>query len=453
MASAGDSKGLQIGIVGAGIAGLSAAIGLRKAGHDVEVFERSQFRNEAGAAVSMTPNGARILNGWGFDGVKAKGIENIQVRRPKGDTLENLGPPLFFDHVEEKYGAKWNFYHRVDVHNSLKEIATSPNAGAGKPVVVRLGSQVIDVDCENGIITVKNGGKYQKDLVVIADGQHDRFVKKITGVDVPMQRSGQTAYRCLIPFSEIMKDPETAALFEGQKPGFWAPSLPAKGTMCVTYPCRKGEVLNCIVLHRRLGQATATDKDVETIEDWNFPASHEDLKEILQGFHPAVTALMMKTPEVKVYTQMKRQPILTLTEGKAVLIGDAAHPMLLTHAQGTSSSIEDAASLEILLRDLPPSTSPSSPPSEVLLERLQLFQKLRLGRVSATQLLTDPVPPGPPALVGPKQDKLVEEIRKYYDGPLPPKDALPHSPPICDFFFGYDVRGEAEKILAEATKA
>jgi monoamine oxidase len=37
MEPASGKEGLQIGIVGAGLAGLSAAIGLRRAGHDVEV--------------------------------------------------------------------------------------------------------------------------------------------------------------------------------------------------------------------------------------------------------------------------------------------------------------------------------------------------------------------------------------------------------------------------------
>ena len=165
------TPGLKIGISGAGVAGLAAAIGLRRAGHTVTIFERSQFRNEAGAAVSIPPNGARLLEAWGFDTKKAGGIENIQVRRPKGDTLENMGPTLRFDHVEKTYGSKWNFYHRVDMHQELKDRALDPN-GPGKPAVIKLGSQVVDVDCEEGIITIKDGSKHQFDLVIIADGQH-----------------------------------------------------------------------------------------------------------------------------------------------------------------------------------------------------------------------------------------------------------------------------------------
>ena len=37
----GSTQSLKIIIIGAGIAGLSAAVGLRRAGHDVEVSRRS----------------------------------------------------------------------------------------------------------------------------------------------------------------------------------------------------------------------------------------------------------------------------------------------------------------------------------------------------------------------------------------------------------------------------
>src|SRR5271168_1097260 len=79
---------------------------------------------------------------------------SLQVRRPKGDTLEEMGKPLFFRDVERKYGTKWNFYHRVDAHNSLKELATDSSLPA-KPATIRLSSLVVEVDCECGILTLK----------------------------------------------------------------------------------------------------------------------------------------------------------------------------------------------------------------------------------------------------------------------------------------------------------
>ncbi|KAI0165905.1 hypothetical protein GGR57DRAFT_497369 [Xylariaceae sp. FL1272] len=50
------SRRLQAGVAGAGIVGLSAASALRRAGLDVEVFERSRFSNEIGAAITVPPN-------------------------------------------------------------------------------------------------------------------------------------------------------------------------------------------------------------------------------------------------------------------------------------------------------------------------------------------------------------------------------------------------------------
>lgn len=265
-----------------------------------------------------------------------------------------------------------------------------------------------------------------------------------------MKRSGQTAYRCLIPMKDILEDEDTKFLFEGQAPGFWAPALPAKGVMAVTYPCRNNEILNVLAVHRKLGQHATSEEDV-VIEDWNFPATHEDLEKVLDGFHPSVKKMFLKSPEVKVYTQMKRDPLSKMTKGKVVLIGDACHPMLLTHAQGVSSSIEDAAALELFLADVPASADVSSSPSEKLLQRLQQFEAFRLPRVSATQILTDPIAPGPQAAA--KHAAQQVEIRKYYSGPLPPTGAMPHSPPICQFFFGYDVRKEGVKFLDEVKES
>ncbi|QDS74518.1 hypothetical protein FKW77_007359 [Venturia effusa] len=57
---------MKIGIIGAGIAGLSAAVALRRGGHECEVFEQPHCENEVGAAITITPYGGLVLKKWGL---------------------------------------------------------------------------------------------------------------------------------------------------------------------------------------------------------------------------------------------------------------------------------------------------------------------------------------------------------------------------------------------------
>jgi 2-polyprenyl-6-methoxyphenol hydroxylase-like FAD-dependent oxidoreductase len=68
---------LSVVIVGAGIAGLSAAISLRRAGHRVTIFEQSGFAVELGAAIHLPPNASRVLQNWGFNRTNA-GVLDVQ---------------------------------------------------------------------------------------------------------------------------------------------------------------------------------------------------------------------------------------------------------------------------------------------------------------------------------------------------------------------------------------
>lgn len=55
----------RIIIVGAGVAGLTTALGLKRSGHDVEIFEQVHEIREVGAGIQMAPNNTRVLGRFG----------------------------------------------------------------------------------------------------------------------------------------------------------------------------------------------------------------------------------------------------------------------------------------------------------------------------------------------------------------------------------------------------
>ena len=164
------------GVVGAGIAGLSAAVALRRAGWQVDIFERSQSRSEIGAAITVTPNATLVLDRWGFDMEKAAAFPNQAKRLALANQPSVVLQREEYVDMADRFGhGAWSF-HRVDLHRGLKDLAVHPvdNQGMGPPVDIKLGSDVAGVDCEQGILKLADGRTVKKDLVVIADGAHVR---------------------------------------------------------------------------------------------------------------------------------------------------------------------------------------------------------------------------------------------------------------------------------------
>ena len=67
---------MRVGICGAGVGGLSAAIGLKALGFDVDVFERSPVLRPTGAGLNLWPNAGRAIYGLGlreqYDAISVK---------------------------------------------------------------------------------------------------------------------------------------------------------------------------------------------------------------------------------------------------------------------------------------------------------------------------------------------------------------------------------------------
>lgn len=77
--------------------------------------------------------------------------------------------------LKQEFGHDSLFFHRVDLHHGLVELATRPDypdCKAGPPVSINVSTPVGNVDCEKGILTLESGESFTKDLLVIADGVH-----------------------------------------------------------------------------------------------------------------------------------------------------------------------------------------------------------------------------------------------------------------------------------------
>lgn len=389
----------------------------------MELYEKSKFRNETGAAIIIGPNGTRILSKWGFDFDQAGALDDSQMRRIKADTIEVDSEEKFTD-IKEKYGDRWLLFHRADLHAGLKALV---EAQQPKPET-HLGNGVVDVDVHSGVVTLSTGEQVKKDLIIIADGAHSELISKVIGRIYPVSKSPMSMYRFLQPFDKVLAHPDAGQLYKGHAPGFTTfyktePGRP--GLLLNTYPCRGGELLYAALVH-------PTKPKEKGLEGWDSPADYQDVISDAQGFHPAVQAICQDASDVKVYTQMSRDPIENFSRGKAILIGDAGHLMLPTHGQGASMALEDAIALEVLFQGVGN--------NEHVQARAALFDKLRLPRVGAVQTMSN-------KSMGPGE-KMITEVKKYYDGPLPGPRAKTFSSEFNDFFFLYDVGQEARKMLA-----
>jgi len=272
---------LKIAIVGAGIGGLSAAIGLRRNGHEVEVgcmpslprarhkkrhltqvklYEQSRFANETGAAVHLAPNSNGILRRFGIYAEQFGG--NPMTHLVEFSMEGKLMQKVDLREPNKRWQHPWLLVHRVSLHDQLKKLATSAE-GEGSRAKLSTASKVISIDPEKGTLTLENGETKTADVIVGADGVYVRSSHKsfrenrlliwdtqsLTRKyikDVKPFSSGKAAFRFLIPRSVAEADPVTQ------------PLVADKGALLmwysddrriVMYPCNDNEMLNFVCIH------------------------------------------------------------------------------------------------------------------------------------------------------------------------------------------------------------
>lgn len=148
---------LDVGVIGGGIGGMSVAIALRRAGHAVTVYEKSDFAGEVGASVSCAANGTRWLHEWKVDVAKGDPVVLKKLINRDWKTGEPVSVYDLEDY-EERWGYVYNMFHRQYMHSMLKESALGEE-GEGTPAKLLVNHKVsfflFFLFAKSGIIPLK----------------------------------------------------------------------------------------------------------------------------------------------------------------------------------------------------------------------------------------------------------------------------------------------------------
>ncbi|TEA13513.1 Salicylate hydroxylase [Colletotrichum sidae] len=365
---------LRIVIVGGGIAGLAAAAVLRQK-HDVTVYDREPAdAPERGAGVGLGPNGSKMLKrAFQFDAerVRATVCAGTRTWDKQGNLLREMTG------VTEPFGSEWLLMHRQDLKAELLRLATgdAEKLGvSGPPAQVMYGVDVVEVDAERGLVVMGDGSEVEADLVIGADGIHSVVRRAVIGGEANLVSSGVSLYRFVYPLDDARE--LLGGLPDALEPqtGCFLNAMAANDELnrnVIFYPCRDFTLLNVVA---RVPDAMLNE---ESETSWNAEGNIREMLDNFRDFAPWMLTIMRNVEDVRLYKVRDADPLHTYIRGRAIVIGDAAHPMTPFQGQGATQAIEDAEGLRLLLHD--------GVDSENLWRSLRTWDSVRRPRASQVQ--------------------------------------------------------------------
>jgi 2-polyprenyl-6-methoxyphenol hydroxylase-like FAD-dependent oxidoreductase len=343
---------MRVLIVGAGIAGLTLAVALRKRGHRVAVFEErpENMVVTEGLFLTLAPNGMNGLRAIGaFDQVRHAGITTVGM-----EILNASGRRLAFvdqGHYLEKFGAASCTIVRGELVAILLEHARA--AGAEVLFGQKVGRCETGGDSGHVALEPEKVGSF--DLLVAADG------------------IGSTVRRTFFPHHPQPR--YTGQLGTG---GFVPAEIAdTEGVMRMTFG--RGAFFGYIKAARR---PVYWFNSFSADSNWQMPNDPRAFARELRVMHagdpdPNIRILSQVEAVAQAYPIYEMPPLPQWSRDRVVLIGDAAHAIGPHSGQGASLAIEDAVVLAACL------TGSSGTASG-----LALFERLRKRRVAKVAAMT-----------------------------------------------------------------
>ena len=317
----------HIAIIGAGIAGLTLGIMLKKNNIPNVIFERSSDVSENGAGISISPNGKRVLE-------KLEILDELQIN--SGNSTKSI----FYSNLKEITTISTNILttSRKCLHDALlnKYIDLGGN--------IKFNSELKDMNTKQNQICLKNGEFFKVRHIAACDGIKSICHKKESAINSNPKYSGYSVWRV------IFESKQTSINFH-LGPNFHV----------VSYP----------VDSNRVSFVAALKNDNKFKESWKEKGTIDDL---LDEVPPRIIDKYKSIKESKniykwgVYI---RPQIEFLFKKNITYLGDAAHPIVPFIGQGGCMALEDAYAFGYLL---------SKHNNDIEIAQKN-YQKLRLKRI------------------------------------------------------------------------
>lgn len=305
-------------IVGGGIGGLSTAVTLRKVGWDVEVWERARELQPAGTALSLMCNAISALHTLDIHldedlAKRGRVFESLSFLTKKGRPIRRMR----FDEFARRQSAANFAIHRADLQAALLE-------AAGADLRIELAATATgfeELDGGGVRVDFADGRQATGDVLIGADGFNSVIRRQLHGPE-EVRDGGYLCWLATVDFQH-------PKVVEGFAAHYWG-----AGQRFGLADIGQGRVYWWAT--KNTDPSAPVNPDVKG-----------ELAQLFANWAPEIREVVEHTPAASIVTvRAKDRPFRDdWGQGPVTLLGDAAHPMLVSLGQGAAMAIEDAVVL------------------------------------------------------------------------------------------------------------
>jgi 2-polyprenyl-6-methoxyphenol hydroxylase-like FAD-dependent oxidoreductase len=313
-----DASPKTIIIIGAGIAGPTAALRLTNDGHKCMIFERNPEPTTMGGAVNIAPNGMRLLERLGVgDGIRKKGyaVEALEIMEERGGVIGQF----------ENKSRDGVCGVRI-MRSSLQEALLAKMKEKGVEVMFGKNLDSVEGNRKNGKVkaTFKDSTVVEADLLIGADGIHSAVRHYVVGDGWKPNYTGQA-----VVYGMVRTDDLPRTDFSTMAPT--AAVVAKRGVFFMAFADESRQMLYWAATKEKLIAEKPTDYDKIRSEE---AERYKDL------YNPGPD-IIASTKEFFSWPGYGLPEIPQWSKGNVVLVGDAAHALRPNKGQGLSQAVQD----------------------------------------------------------------------------------------------------------------